>query len=395
MADNFYEVTLTNGTVLGEVFDAVVANNGTETSLTSLALIRRGANAYAEPMSLSLVHMLENFANGSQPSAPLTGQLWYDTTAKKIKVYDPTNSGFTSIDGTGLATGLVNAVTIAVTGDAIGETSFDATSNVAINVEMATVLSNPGTYFAPLMVVDAKGRITSLTANAGIISNAGGVITGNLTLTNNASIDVGSGGKVKEAGFPLIPTGIIVMWSGSTPPAGWVLCDGTTHNVVGGTITTPNLKGKFIVGMDAGGGYTANSTGGTPYNNGVSVSSSGGHIHGVQIATAGAHNHLGSTGSHVLTVAEMPPHIHGIGGNDGFRAVGNDLAYNGAGAGAQLATTKQTASTGNGVGHSHTIASSGDHTHTANTLSSGEHIHTIAFLDNRPPYYVLAYIMKL
>lgn len=388
MADNFYEVTLTNGAVLGEVFDAVVANNGVESSLTSLELIRRGANAYAEPMSLSLVHMLENFANAVAPTVPLVGQLWYDTTAKKIKVYDPTNSGFTSIDGTGLATGLVNAVTIALTGDVEGSTSFDATSNVTITadlVDMPTPIA--GTYFSPLMVVDQKGRITSITG-ANTISNAGGVLTGTLTVTNNANVNVAVGGKIQEGGFSLIPRGVIVMWNGSSAsvPAGWWICDGTQG--------TPNLKGKFVVGLDVGAGYANATTGGFSYQNGVSVSSSGGHIHGVQMNTAGAHNHLGTTGTHVLTVAEMPPHTHSL-GPDGFHAIGNGVAYDGSGNGAQLSAVKQTFSTGNGVGHNHTIASSGDHTHTANTLSSGEHIHTVTSFDNRPPYFVLAYIMKL
>lgn len=40
-----------------------------------------------------------------------------------------------------------------------------------------------------------------------------------------------------------IPAGIIVMWSGTTPPAGWALCDGTND--------TPNLKGRFVVGYDS------------------------------------------------------------------------------------------------------------------------------------------------
>lgn len=42
----------------------------------------------------------------------------------------------------------------------------------------------------------------------------------------------------------LVPTGAIMMWSGNPAalPTGWALCDGA-----GGT---PNLKGKFIVGYD-------------------------------------------------------------------------------------------------------------------------------------------------
>ena len=34
--------------------------------------------------------MLENFANTSAPSVPLIGQLWYDKSQGRIKVYDGT-----------------------------------------------------------------------------------------------------------------------------------------------------------------------------------------------------------------------------------------------------------------------------------------------------------------
>ena len=52
-----------------------------------------------------------------------------------------------------------------------------------------------------------------------------------------------------------LPIGAIIMWSGSTDPTsglpyGWVLCDGSTYPVgsTGATITTPDLRSKFIVG---------------------------------------------------------------------------------------------------------------------------------------------------
>ena len=48
----------------------------------------------------------------------------------------------------------------------------------------------------------------------------------------------GSGG----GGVVVVPSGVIVMWSGTIGniPVGWVLCDGTNG--------TPNLEEKFIVG---------------------------------------------------------------------------------------------------------------------------------------------------
>ena len=52
-----------------------------------------------------------------------------------------------------------------------------------------------------------------------------------------------------------IPTGIIVIWSGSIAniPAGWVICDGNNG--------TPDLRDKFVIG--AGGSLNPNDTGGS------------------------------------------------------------------------------------------------------------------------------------
>jgi microcystin-dependent protein len=46
-------------------------------------------------------------------------------------------------------------------------------------------------------------------------------------------------------GYGTIPLGGIIMWSGTKPPDGWVLCDGQVSN----GYTTPDLRGRFIVGQ--------------------------------------------------------------------------------------------------------------------------------------------------
>jgi len=62
-------------------------------------------------------------------------------------------------------------------------------------------------------------------------------------------------GKIKEYGNDLLPTGVIVMWSGNLAsiPPGWALCDGGTYTCPDGTpATTPDLRGRFIYGVSAG-----------------------------------------------------------------------------------------------------------------------------------------------
>ena len=52
-----------------------------------------------------------------------------------------------------------------------------------------------------------------------------------------------------------MPVGMIVMWSGSSVPTGWALCDGTNG--------TPDLRDRFIVG--SGSGYSIGDKGGASY----------------------------------------------------------------------------------------------------------------------------------
>jgi len=55
---------------------------------TDLSLIGKGYAGYGEIVAENFLHLLENFSNSSAPSKPITGQLWYDETANKLKVYD-------------------------------------------------------------------------------------------------------------------------------------------------------------------------------------------------------------------------------------------------------------------------------------------------------------------
>lgn len=62
---------------------------------TSLVLYGQGRKEYAEGLWNNLLHLLENFANGSPnyagPDNPTEGQLWYDSFNKILKIYKKVN----------------------------------------------------------------------------------------------------------------------------------------------------------------------------------------------------------------------------------------------------------------------------------------------------------------
>jgi len=74
----------------------IIIADGTINNSTSLTLVGKNTPNYGQYLDQNFLYMLENFANGGQPSSPITGQLWYDTTHSVLKVY--TGSVFKNIN---------------------------------------------------------------------------------------------------------------------------------------------------------------------------------------------------------------------------------------------------------------------------------------------------------
>lgn len=214
---------------------------------------------------------------------------------------------------------------------------------------LVTYTTNGGTIAnANPIVLDAAGRVPQeiwlLTGYSYkfVLQNADAVLI--QTLDNIYPILQNA-----PASAPAVPTGGIILWSGSTGsiPATWYLCDGTNG--------TPDLRNSFIVG--AGSTYAVNATGGTAD------------------AVVVSHTHTATSTSAVSD----PGHQHVIpilGGNGSVNNT-NDLV--GAIGDRQGATRYvETGTTGITVATTTTNTSSG---------VSGTNA-------NLPPYYALAYIMK-
>lgn len=135
-----------------------------------------------------------------------------------------------------------------------------------------------------------------------------------------------------------IPSGGIIMWSGTEIPDGWALCNGENG--------TPDLRGRFVLGSSDT--YKIGDVGGEE--------------------------------THSLTIPEMPSHnhthpvIYGPGTTINTNPIGNVNAST-----VYVALGMPTSGTGTSTASSKS---------TTNVGGSNEH-------NNMPPYYVLAYIMKL
>ena len=80
-----YTINKTDGTVVATITDGTVDNT------TSLQLFGKSYSGFGEGLNENLVKLLENTASTSAPTAPLKGQVWFDTTTNQLKVYDGTS----------------------------------------------------------------------------------------------------------------------------------------------------------------------------------------------------------------------------------------------------------------------------------------------------------------
>ncbi len=184
-------------------------------------------------------------------------------------------------------------------------------------------------------------------------------------LTAHGSVD--AKGKVRENGFDLLPVGSIIMWSGTTVPNGWALCDGGSYALMDGSgnVNTPNLMDRFVVGADATNGtgaavgsYSSGNTGGS---------------------NTSAHDHLVDPPSKSTTANGSHSHTGTTGGPSGTYDPAVSLT-------------------------THDVASD-NHTHSFTTNTVPNHAHTLnispfisggaSITENRPPFFALAYIYKL
>ena len=78
-----YQVNKTDGTLLVDLIDGIL-----DTDSTDLSLVGRNYKGYGEAFNENFVKLLENFSNPNEPSNPLRGQIWYDTSENKLKVFD-------------------------------------------------------------------------------------------------------------------------------------------------------------------------------------------------------------------------------------------------------------------------------------------------------------------
>jgi microcystin-dependent protein len=308
-------------------------------------------------------------------------------TSSGINVLSPWIFDGTTTNGIYVASGTPVGIGIAPLASSTAIlTIADASAEVTVSSSTASIVIGDNDFSATHMLIDKDELLVKTNFNTagtlkfqedgGDVVIRGGLDAGLTTiLTAHGSVD--AKGKIKENGNDLLPVGSIIMWNGTTVPAGWALCDGGTYTLdAGGTVSTPNLLDKFIVAADVTGGT---NQGGAGSSNGTYAYAATGGANSVvlDLTQIPSHNHSGNTstdGAHQHTSQTTF-----LADNDDNDDTGYYVGYSGG-------------SDPQGAGGTHDITNSGSsHSHAFTTGNSGGGLGH----ENRPPYYALAYIMKL
>ena len=180
------------------------------------------------------------------------------------------------------------------------------------------------------------------------------------TVVNNFFIHNGA----KWLGQGGVPKGAIVMWNGTTPPSGWTLCNGNNGS--------PNLSGMFVKG------WGDDAVGDKSGENFVTLQEANlpGHAH---MAQGGEHTHTGTSGhTHPYTYTTLT-----------ITPFGTDPQRNNTSGGAIQVPRQTVTSEVVDLGPLSSTSSAASAI-TEVMMTGGGISH-----ENRPPYYVLAFIMKL
>ena len=206
-----YTITLTDGAIF-----AVIAD-GTINTDSSMTLVGKNWAGYGQFLDDNFIRLLENGANTTAPGAPLTGQLWWNTTAGTMQVYNGT--AFKTIGGAA-------ASSTAPTSNVAGDLWYD-TVNQQLNVYTGTAFIVVGPAFTPgtgttgaivATIVDNTATshfVIELYANNSIV----GIISKDQTFTPGTAVPGGWGVQPVNPGLTLVSTSTIAntaVWGNST-----------------------------------------------------------------------------------------------------------------------------------------------------------------------------------
>ena len=238
-----YTINLTNGTILTTIPDGTINNTS-----CSQTLIGKNYAGYGQFLDDNFVHLLESGSNSTPPGAPLTGQLWWDSSASLLKVYNGTV--FKTISA---ATASSSAPTSNVTGDLWYDTTnaqLKVWTGVAWLVVGPAFTSGQGVTGAIAETIVDNVSVSHVVINLYVNNSIVGIVSKDAAFTPQVSI---SGFTTVRPGITLstlvgsqVPLfqGTASLAQGLTSYANIMVSNGNTST--SGTLSVLNNTGLFV-----------------------------------------------------------------------------------------------------------------------------------------------------
>ena len=132
-------------------------------SQTDISFIGKGYAGYGEIVAENFLHLLENFSNTSAPSKPIKGQLWFDESEGRLKVYN--GSSFNPLGGARYQSSTPTTQTqgdLWIDSDTGQLYFYNGTSNILVGPPSSTGTTQGFTYETVTDTVPANQNIINL-----------------------------------------------------------------------------------------------------------------------------------------------------------------------------------------------------------------------------------------
>jgi hypothetical protein len=152
--------------------NAYTVQDGVVNTQTDLSLIGKGYAGYGETIAENFLHLLENFSNTAAPTKPIIGQLWWDSTNSKLKVYNGTawqtaggSAPYQSAQPSGISQG-----DLWIDSDTGQMYFYNGSTSILVGPPSSTGTTNGFTYDTITDSGDASQNITKLYNDGNLIA---------------------------------------------------------------------------------------------------------------------------------------------------------------------------------------------------------------------------------
>jgi hypothetical protein len=160
-----YQINKTDGTVV-----ATVADGQIDTLSTDLTLIGKNYSGFGEALNENFIKLLENFSSTTRPNNPIRGQIWFDSSEQKLKVY----SGTTFVPVSSATISTTQPTTLGIGDLWYDETNeqlffFDGVNPVLISPAYSASQGKSGIEVQSILDTLNQTRVITLLYNNGIL----------------------------------------------------------------------------------------------------------------------------------------------------------------------------------------------------------------------------------